>query len=102
MKIFGTPIDDETRCIHYSTAADVVAIKFVCCERFYPCHLCHEQSADHEAQQWPVDRQHEQAILCGVCQQLVSIECYLGVTECPHCSAPFNEGCRLHKHLYFE
>ncbi|GAA3893500.1 CHY zinc finger protein [Leifsonia kafniensis] len=102
MEIFGKPIDAQTRCVHYATEHDVVAIKFVCCERFYPCHLCHEQTADHAAQQWPADRQGEQAILCGVCQQTLSISTYLGVSACPHCSAEFNEGCRLHRHLYFE
>ena len=101
MEIYGKPIDAQTRCVHYATAADVVAIKFICCSRFYPCHLCHEQTADHDARLWPADRQGEQAILCGVCQQTLSITTYFQVSGCPHCAAEFNEGCRLHKHLYF-
>lgn len=101
-QIFGKPIDEQTRCVHYATAADVVAIEFACCRRFYPCHLCHEETADHPAQQWPLASRGENAILCGVCQQTMSISTYLAVSGCPGCGTDFNPGCRLHHHLYFE
>src|SRR5665213_1440731 len=68
VQIFGKPIDEQTRCVHYGTQADVVAIEFACCRRFYPCHLCHEETADHPARQWSRGSRGEKAILCGVCQ----------------------------------
>ena len=49
MIVYGQTIDDQTRCVHYGTPADVVAIKFFCCRRYYPCHRCHEDSAGHPA-----------------------------------------------------
>jgi hypothetical protein len=27
---------------HYSTALDIVTIKFVCCGRYYACFYCHQ------------------------------------------------------------
>lgn len=102
VQIFGKPIDEQTRCVHYATSADVVAIQFACCLRFYPCHLCHEETADHGAGQWPIDARNERAILCGACATTMTIETYLTVSGCPRCGAPFNDGCRLHHHLYFQ
>ena len=102
MQIYGKPVDDQTRCVHYATERDVVAIQFVCCSRFYPCHLCHAETVDHEAAFWPVETRDEHAILCGVCQQTMSITTYFGASACPNCAAEFNDGCRLHRHLYFQ
>lgn len=102
MQIYGKTVDDQTRCVHYATIVDVIAIKFACCGQYYPCHLCHAETADHPARQWPLDQRGEQAILCGVCQSELTIDNYLSVDGCPHCGAAFNERCRLHKHLYFE
>jgi uncharacterized CHY-type Zn-finger protein len=102
MQIYGKTVDDQTRCVHYATPVDVIAIKFACCERYYPCHLCHAETADHPARQWPLDQRGEQAILCGVCQTELTINNYLSVDACPNCGAVFNERCRLHTHLYFE
>jgi uncharacterized CHY-type Zn-finger protein len=102
MQIYGKTVDDQTRCVHYATSVDVIAIKFACCSRYYPCHLCHTETADHPARQWPLDQRGEQAILCGVCKTELTIDNYLSVDACPSCGAVFNERCRLHKHLYFE
>jgi uncharacterized CHY-type Zn-finger protein len=102
VQIFGKPIDEQTRCVHYATSADVVAIQFACCLRFYPCHACHEETAGHPAQQWPQASRTEHAILCGACNRTLSIASYLSVDGCPSCGTPFNAGCRLHHHLYFE
>ncbi len=101
VQILGKPIDEQTRCVHYATDRDVVAIQFACCREFYPCHLCHEETADHRADQWPLESRHEEAILCGVCQTTMKIATYLTVSGCPQCGAEFNDGCRLHHHLYF-
>ncbi|WP_430297767.1 CHY zinc finger protein [Sinomonas sp. B1-1] len=48
VRVFGATVDDQTRCVHYRTEVDVVAIKFACCLRYYPCHLCHAEDTDHE------------------------------------------------------
>ena len=102
MQIYGKPVDDQTRCVHYATERDVVAIKFACCNRFFPCHLCHAETVDHAAALWPIETQDEHAILCGVCQQTMSITTYFDASVCPNCAAEFNDGCRLHRHLYFQ
>jgi len=102
MTVRGAVVDDETRCVHYHTPLDIVAMKFACCGEYYPCHLCHAESADHEATQWPVAERAERAVLCGACKTELTIADYLVVDACPTCAAPFNEGCRLHTHLYFQ
>jgi uncharacterized CHY-type Zn-finger protein len=102
MRVWGKTIDDETRCVHYGTALDVIALRFVCCDRFYPCHLCHEETAGHPALPWPAARSDEGVVLCGVCGTLLGVDEYRLVTACPHCAAPFNPGCHLHDALYFE
>ncbi|RFA12384.1 hypothetical protein B7R22_16450 [Subtercola boreus] len=100
-RVLGATVDAQTRCIHYHSELDVIAIRFACCGDYYPCHLCHAESAGHEARVWPVARQDALAVLCGVCLAELSIADYLGVDACPHCAAAFNPGCRLHAYLYF-
>ncbi|WP_243065094.1 CHY zinc finger protein [Humibacter sp. RRB41] len=101
-RVLGPVVDDETRCIHYRSPQDVIAIEFACCREFYPCHLCHAETAGHPARQWPVASRAEPAVLCGVCGNLLTITEYLAVDGCPACAAPFNPGCRLHTEFYFE
>ena len=124
----GPTIDEQTRCVHYNTALDVIAIKFVCCGRYYPCFECHAESEQHPAAQWPRSRWGEPAILCGGCRSELSIDEYklalaaasaapaaggcgavgqqgsavasVGA-QCPRCGIPLNERCSLHSHLYF-
>lgn len=99
----GVAVDTETRCAHWDTAVDVVALRFACCEVYYPCYECHEATTDHEPVQWPKDRFGEQAVLCGVCLETLSARAYLESDDsCPKCGASFNPGCREHRHLYFE
>lgn len=101
-RVLGPTVDDETRCVHYRTELDVIAIRFACCGEYYPCHACHEETADHPATQWPIAERGRDAVLCGVCRTELTIDAYLATTVCPHCGAAFNERCRLHTHLYFE
>ncbi|PJJ61458.1 putative CHY-type Zn-finger protein [Compostimonas suwonensis] len=98
----GPVVDDQTRCVHYHSELDVVAIRFVCCDRYFPCFECHAETADHEARRWPRSSWHERAVLCGVCGEELTIADYRLVDACPSCAAAFNPGCRLHAHLYFE
>lgn len=101
--VYGRPIDGLTRCIHYHSVLDILSIKFPCCNRYYPCHTCHEESAGHTAEQWPKTRWSEVAILCGACGAEHTIDKYLeDPTRCPSCKARFNPRCALHHHLYFE
>lgn len=99
--VLGRTVDGQTRCIHYCGPTDVIAIKFKCCGAYYPCFQCHRECVDHQPQQWPAAEWDEKAIMCGVCRTEHTINTYLGVLACPHCSADYNEGCRLHRHLYF-
>ncbi|WP_368498075.1 helix-turn-helix domain-containing protein [Herbiconiux sp. A18JL235] len=100
--VLGPTVDAQTRCVHYRGPLDVVAIRFACCGEYYPCHLCHEQTADHPAAVWPLAERDRRAVLCGVCDHELTIADYLASTSCPSCAAAFNPGCSLHTHLYFE
>jgi uncharacterized CHY-type Zn-finger protein len=101
-RVLGPVVDEMTRCVHYQTEVDIVAIKFACCNEYYPCHLCHEETADHVARQWKLSDRDQEAVLCGACGTELTITSYLATNECPSCRSPFNERCRLHTHLYFE
>lgn len=99
----GLSVDRETRCNHYCTRRDVVAIAFACCETYYPCFECHAATTNHEPARWPADRADEPAVLCGACRETLSVEAYLAADDaCPACGAPFNPGCRHHRDRYFE
>lgn len=101
-RVLGPTVDDETRCIHYRTPLDVIAIRFACCGEYYPCHLCHAEAAGHPAAQWPLEDRGERAVLCGVCRHELRIDEYLVADACPSCGAAFNPGCKLHTELYFQ
>ena len=113
----GVAVDPETRCAHWDDPVDVVALRFGCCETYYPCDACHDAATDHEAEPWPRDRFGEPAVLCGVCGATLSAREYLdgggeaqpgdGSAEpdgdaCPRCGADFNPGCRAHRDRYFK
>lgn len=38
MTVKGVALDANTRCRHYGTDKDIIAIKFKCCETFYACY----------------------------------------------------------------
>lgn len=100
--VHGPTVDAQTRCIHYRTPLDVIALRFACCGEYYPCHLCHEETAVHASRPWPASSRHERAVLCGVCWSELTIAQYLQAEDCPYCAAAFNPGCALHHELYFE
>ncbi|QKS72925.1 hypothetical protein FLK61_40715 [Paenalkalicoccus suaedae] len=96
-------IDRETRCTHYHSEVDRIAIKFYCCDAIYPCVHCHEEHADHEIVVWPKEYFDEQAVLCGACGQMHDIHTYLTAKDhCPSCGAAYNPLCARHNHYYFE
>ncbi|MGH3706059.1 MAG: CHY zinc finger protein [Agromyces sp.] len=100
--VYGRTVDDETRCVHYATAVDIIAIRFACCDRYYPCHACHAEAESHPV---VVRRRAEwdaPGILCGACGTELSVTEYRAGDACPACDADFNPRCRLHWDRYFE
>ena len=101
--VYGRLVDEQTRCIHYRSPLDVVAIKFKCCERYYACYFCHRELESHPPACWSREEFGQPAILCGVCRAELSIEQYLSCGfACPSCGTAFNPGCANHYHLYFD
>lgn len=99
----GYLVDEYTRCIHYQSEKDVIAIRFKCCGVYYPCYDCHEKLAGHKALPWQKGEYNQLAVLCGVCKNQLTITEYLGsANHCPCCGAAFNPNCSKHYHLYFE
>lgn len=101
-QIYGEDVDRQTRCAHYHSELDIIAIKFNCCGKWYPCFECHAAAADHAAQVWPREKFDEPAVLCGSCGYQLTVRQYLDCqSRCPECEAAFNPGCAKHYHLYF-
>lgn len=100
--IQGVNIDPQTRCLHYDTVFDIVAIKFKCCGDWFPCFECHASEADHPTLVWPKDERDMKAVLCGACGHQLTIAEYFDCGSiCPKCESRFNPGCLNHYHLYF-
>ena len=98
----GVRVDPATRCRHYDGPTDVIAIRFACCDVYYPCFRCHRAVADHDPARWPRARRHEAAVLCGACRRTMSAARYQASgPTCPHCGAAFNPGCAAHHDRYF-
>ncbi|SDL69894.1 CHY zinc finger protein [Sediminibacillus halophilus] len=100
-EVHGKVIDHATRCEHYHSELDIIAIKFACCHAYYPCYRCHQEAAGHAAKVWPKSAGKMKAILCGNCHRELTIETYKGTNTCPYCHAAFNPDCNLHYHYYF-
>ena len=102
-EVRGVEVDSETRCAHYRTPLDVIAIKMKCCGEYYACKDCHEALAGHAIAVWPREEWGQPAVLCGVCGTEMSVTAYMASGyRCPACGAAFNPGCRRHAHFYFE
>jgi len=103
IEVKGKLIDGQTRCEHYHSLLDIIAIKFKCCNEYYPCYQCHEETTDHAPMIWLKEEWNSKAILCGVCKQELTInEYFISNNYCPKCNSAFNPGCSKHFHLYFE
>ncbi len=102
-EVFGVDVDDRTRCGHYRGPRDIIALRFRCCGRWYPCIDCHRELAGHAAEAWPLSERDSLAVLCGACGHRLTVREYLNCSSvCPSCAASFNPGCALHHHFYFE
>lgn len=100
--VYGLDLDPESRCAHWRSPLDIVAIKMRCCGAYYACRECHDALADHPAEVWPRAAWGEVAVLCGACGGELTVAEYLACdNRCPACQAAFNPGCQKHKHLYF-
>ncbi|WP_082688167.1 CHY zinc finger protein [Bacillus coahuilensis] len=104
IKLKGINMDKETRCRHYHTVQDIIALKFKCCDTYYPCYECHQELTDHEPVRFhPIQDAQEKVVLCGHCQTEWTIGEYLqSNSACPACHSSFNPGCKSHLHLYFD
>ncbi len=103
VSIKGKLVDDNTRCVHYHSPLDIIAIKFKCCNNYYPCYYCHKEEEDHMADRWKKNEQNTKAILCGVCKSEMTILQYLHCNNiCPFCGSGFNPNCSKHYPLYLE
>ena len=101
-QVRGVGVDAETRCGHYNSDLDIIAIKFKCCAEWYSCFECHTASADHVAVVWSANERDQQAVLCGGCGNEMTIDEYMASeSRCLQCSRGFNPGCVNHYHLYF-
>ncbi|MFL6375514.1 MAG: CHY zinc finger protein [Pyrinomonadaceae bacterium] len=101
--VHGIDVDAETRCAHWDSPLDIVAIKFKCCDKWYACYECHREIATHDSIVWPRDKFEERATLCGACKSRLTIGEYLAsYSRCPSCGAGFNPGCANHYDLYFD
>ena len=99
----GKLTDDFTRCQHYQSRLDIIAIKFKCCNTYYACIHCHEEVAKHKVALWPQNEWNKNAVLCGQCKTEISINDYFKSNyKCPNCSSIFNPKCKNHNHLYFD
>ena len=101
--IKGKTIDAHSRCEHYHSALDIIAVKMKCCNEYYACIDCHNETAHHTSQVWKKDDFDTRAILCGNCYYELTIQEYLDSHyQCPNCRAAFNLKCSNHNHFYFE
>ncbi len=101
--VMGVGIDQQTRCAHYHSDHDIVAIKFKCCGRWFSCLRCHAELTEHAVEVSSKKQFGERAVLCGKCGQELTISEYLECgSVCPHCEHQFNPSCVSHHHFYFE
>lgn len=101
-EVYGVGLDAQTRCAHWHSSLDVVAIRMRCCGRFYACRECHDELEGHAAEVWPREEWGARAVLCGACRATLTIAEYVaGPSRCPACGAGFNPGCKAHHDLYF-
>ncbi|QSO51755.1 hypothetical protein JZ785_23650 [Alicyclobacillus curvatus] len=102
ISVEGVDVDEQTRCRHYHTERDIIAVKFPCCQTYYPCRECHDEVANHKASTWQRSEFLTHAVLCGVCGDELTVDEYLQCSSrCPSCNAEFNPRCSLHYSLYF-
>jgi len=102
-EVRGVDVDSATRCVHWRSAVDIVAIKMACCGVYWACKDCHEELAGHAIAVWGRGEWDARAVLCGACGLEMTIREYMkSEARCPGCGAGFNPGCSKHYRFYFE
>ncbi|MGX7775790.1 CHY zinc finger protein [Streptococcus pluranimalium] len=94
----GIDIDENSRCRHYHTEQDIVALKCADCQPYYACYKCHDVLEDHTFKATSSDEPYP--VICGACQSYLTFSAYKR-GSCPQCDAVFNPNCQLHDHIYF-
>ena len=102
-EVIGTNVDNQTRCAHYNSDVDIIAVKFKCCEQWFPCFKCHAEHTMHAPEVWSAGESDTPTVLCGNCGHRLTIVEYLKCELiCPKCRSEFNPRCALHYNLYFD
>ena len=97
----GVEVDGQTRCRHWRSPRDVIAIRMPCCNAYWACSDCHAELAGHPPARRAVN-DPAPAVLCGACGHEMTVRQYLDCCyACPRCGSAFNPGCALHHELYF-
>lgn len=103
IEVKGKPVDDHTRCVHWHSQLDIIALKFKCCESYFPCYECHKETAGHEAKRYNLRENPDlKCILCGNCNAEMTFSQYSSSLKCIDCNSKFNPACASHYHLYFD
>ncbi|MFD0845206.1 CHY zinc finger protein [Streptococcus saliviloxodontae] len=100
--IYGLDLDRESRCRHYHSQLDIVALKCFLCQRYYACYKCHNACQNHSFAPYPLSRREDLVVICGVCHKEMTIADYKEVSACVACQSPFNPRCHLHEAIYFK
>ena len=88
LDVRGLDLDPQTRCLHYHSPLDIIAIKMKCCGVYYACKDCHEALAGHAIVVWPRGEWDARAVLCGACGVEMTIRKYMeSESRCPSCGA---------------
>ncbi|SCW00834.1 LAFE_0C13036g1_1 [Lachancea fermentati] len=107
--IRGDLVDEESRCVHWHSPLDVIAIKFKCCKTYYACYTCHQSLESHKVEKYSLkEDNNEHLVICGVCKTTMTFDTYRSNSgderslSCYACHAEFNPGCKLHYSEYFD
>ena len=102
-KIYGLLVDNQSRCQHYHTELDIVALKCFDCLKYYACYQCHDRlGGTHSFRAYPCHLKQDKVLICGVYQHEMVIDEYQEAIVCPNCHSAFNLACSKHYDIYFE
>ena len=97
----GLLVDHESRCVHYHSDKDIVALQCYECQKYYACYQCHNKLESHVFSTYPLNLKEDRPILCGSCGKTLTYEEYTETGTCPFCNAAFNPACQNHYSIYF-
>ena len=78
-QINGLLVDDQSRCQHYHSPLDIVALKCFECQKYYACYQCHDRLEAHIYRAYPCQLKQDKVLICGVCRHEMTIEEYQDV-----------------------